>query len=459
MNRTLLLILCDFLLLTLLALTDWQKAAPADAAPKPPATAAVPGAGAATKDDDIVSVMKLSLEDERAQRDQLSQQLQTTQTTLSDREKDLSQTATALADTRSKVDTLSKQYTEAAADATLTKSQLDQLQRELEKRQAEAERQAKELASLEKAQAEARAKIEDLSVTVRVAEQEKQMLRVAADTLKTQVEAERQERIRVQETTTQLAQGVGQLADNSNALTKEIRDNRPINVNVLFNEFLANRVQTSFTGTRPGLFGVRTEGKDTRTVFVTDGRETFALLHINDTPFSLVEPVWDWNTLKAEFSKAGYRDTADRLVFLALDPRVAVLPVTSAQLAGLGVKAYPIALEPFKFTEALLIANGGTGYGEVPFKLDPSNPNYVRMDNRLVRRLFGDFAPSRGDLVLSKTGELLGIMVNSEYCALVTNFLPSQVIKTGDDLASRPTSKQFNDLGHRLRKLPFKIQQ
>ncbi len=459
MNRTLLLILCDFLLLTLLALTDWQKAAPADAAPKPPATAAVPGAGASTKDDDIVSVMKLSLEDERAQRDQLSQQLQTTQTTLSDREKDLSQTATALADTRSKVDTLSKQYTEAAADATLTKSQLDQLQRELEKRQAEAERQAKELASLEKAQAEARAKIEDLSVTVRVAEQEKQMLRVAADTLKTQVEAERQERIRVQETTTQLAQGVGQLADNSNALTKEIRDNRPINVNVLFNEFLANRVQTSFTGTRPGLFGVRTEGKDTRTVFVTDGRETFALLHINDTPFSLVEPVWDWNTLKAEFSKAGYRDTADRLVFLALDPRVAVLPVTSAQLAGLGVKAYPIALEPFKFTEALLIANGGTGYGEVPFKLDPSNPNYVRMDNRLVRRLFGDFAPSRGDLVLSKTGELLGIMVNSEYCALVTNFLPSQVIKTGDDLASRPTSKQFNDLGHRLRKLPFKIQQ
>ena len=459
MNRTLLLILCDFLLLTLLALTDWQKAAPADAAPKPPATAAVPGAGAATKDDDIVSVMKLSLEDERAQRDQLSQQLQSTQTTLSDREKDLSQTASALADTRSKVDTLSKQYTEAAASATLTKSQLDQMQRELEKRQAEAERQAKELASLEKAQAEARAKIEDLSVTVRVAEQEKQMLRVAADTLKTQVEAERQERIRVQETTTQLAQGVGQLADNSNALTKEIRENRPINVNVLFNEFLANRVQTSFTGTRPGLFGVRTEGKDTRTVFVTDGRETFALLHVSDTPFSLVEPLWDWNTLKAEFSKAGYRGTADRLVFLALDPRVAVLPVAPAQLTALGVKAYPIALDPFKFTEALLIANGGTGYGEVPFKLDPTNPSYVRMDNRLVRRLFGDFAPSRGDLVLSKTGELLGIMVNSEYCALVTNFLPSQVIKTGDDLASRPTSKQFNDLGQRLRKLPFKIQQ
>ena len=295
---------------------------------------------------------------------------------------------------------------------------------------------------------------------MRVAEVEKQQLRAAADTLKVQVEAERQERIRVQETTTQLAQGVGQLADSSTALTKEIRENRPINVNILFNEFLANRVQTVFTGTRPALFGVRDTNVDTRTVFVTDGRDTFALLHISDTPFgSLLETSWNWNTLKAEFRKGGYRSEADRLTFLALDPRVAVLPVTAGQQAALGVKAYPVALEPFKFTEALLISNGGAGYGEVPFKLDPANPSYVRMDNRLVRRLFGDFSPSRGDLVLSKTGELLGIMVNSEYCALVNNFLPSQVIRTGADLATRPTAPQLDDLGLRLKKLPLRIQQ
>lgn len=459
MNRTLLLILCDFLLLTLLALTDWEKAAPA-AAPPAPAAVTPAGAGAATKDDDLVSVMKLSLEDERTQRDQLARQLQTTQTDLGQREQALAETSSALTDTREKADRLAQQYTAAAADASLTKEQLAQLQKELENRRAEAARQAKELAALEKAQAEARAKIEDLSVTVRVAEVEKAQLRAATETLKVQVEAERTERIKVQEATTQLAQGVGQLADNSNALTKEIRENRPINVNVLFNEFLANRVLTSFAGTRPGLFGERSETKDTRTVFVTDGRDTFALLHVNDTPFlSLAEPYWNWNTLKASFGQGGYRGEAGRLAFLALDPRVAVLPVTAEQQAALGVKSYPVALEPFKFTEALIIANGGTGYGEIPFKLDPANPGYVRMDNRLVRRLFGDFSPSRGDLVLSKTGELLGIMVNSEYCALVNNFLASQVIVTGDDLAARPTAPQLSDLGRRLRRLPLRIQQ
>jgi uncharacterized coiled-coil DUF342 family protein len=460
MNRTLLLILCDFLLLTLLALTDWQKAAPTPAAPKPPAAAVAPGSGAATKDDDIVSVMKLSLEDERTQREQLSQQLQTTQTTLGEREKALSDTASALSETRTKADTLARQYTAAAADASMTKEQLAQLQRDLERRQAEAERQAKELAALEKAQAEARAKIEDLSVSVRVAEVEKQQLRAATETLKTQVEAERAERIKVQQTTTELAQGVGQLADSSNALTKEIRENRPINVNVLFNEFLANRVQIALTGTRPFLFRTLTENRETRTVFVTDGRDTYALLHINDTPFAMLSDAnWNWNTLTAEFRKDGYRSAVDRLTFLAVDPRVAVLPVSPEQQAALGVKAYPVALEPFKFTEALIIANGGTGYGEIPFKLDPTHPSYVRMDNRLVRRLFGDFSPSRGDLVLSKTGELLGIMVNNEYCALVNNFLTSQVIRTGDDLASRPTGPQLDDLTLRLRKLPGRIQQ
>ena len=458
MNRTLLLILCDFLLLTLLALTDWQKAAPAKPVPPPPPADVRTATGAATKDGDLVAVMKLSLADERSQRDEVAQQLQSTQSTLSEREKSLAETTRSLDATRQKADALNQQYTAAAADASISKDRLAQLQRELAQRLAEAARQTQALATLEKAQSEARAKIEDLSVTVRVVEQEKQLLRTTAESLKTQVEAERQERIKVQEATTQLAQGVGQLADSSVALTKEIRENRPININVLFNEFLANRVQTSLEGTRPFLLSSRTDKRDTNTVFVTDGRDSVALLHVSDTPFSLIDPPWDWASLKAEFRKGGQRIPVDRLIFLAIDPRVAVLPVTPEQLGKLGVKSYPIALEPFKFTEALIIANGGTGYGEIPFKLDPSNPSYVHMDNRLFRKLFGDFSPSRGDLVLSKTGELLGIMVSSSYCALVNNFLPSQVIRTGENLSARPTGKVLEDLSQRLRKLPQRLQ-
>ena len=456
MNKTLLLVICDFLLLNLLALTNWEKAVPASPSPKP--VPAQQAANAATTDDDLVSVMKLSLQDEQAQRDRLAQQLQSTQTTLRQREQNLSQVSSTLAETKKTAADLSRKYAAASQDASLTKEQLARLQKDLAERQAEADRRQKQLADLEKQQAAARDKIENLNVAVKVAEQEKRMLRAAADSLKTQVEAERQERIKAQETTTQLAQGVGQLAQSSDALSKEIRDNRPINVNTLFNDFLANRVQTAFVGVRPGLFGSKTETKETKTVFVTDGHATYALLHIDDTPFDLIGPSWDWSSLRVEFSKAGYRTTSPSLVFLALDPRVVVAPVTPAQVAALGVKPYQIALEPFKFPDAVLISSGGAGYGEIPFKLDPANPAYVRMDNRLVRRLFGDFSPSRGDLVMSRTGELLGIMVNDDYCALVNNFLPAQTLLTGDDLAKRPTSVPLNDLINRRRRLPLKLQ-
>ena len=79
MNRTLLLILCDFLLLNLLALTRWEKAEPARAKQPP-----VPelSANAATKDQDLVAVMRDSLADEKSARDQLVEKLSATDAAL-----------------------------------------------------------------------------------------------------------------------------------------------------------------------------------------------------------------------------------------------------------------------------------------------------------------------------------------------------------------------------------------
>jgi hypothetical protein len=463
MNKTLLLILCDFLLLNLLALTRWEKAEPARA--KQPPVPQLP-AHAATKDQDLVEVMKLSLADERSTREQLAQKLSATESTLTQREQNLTELqsdrtklAATLTDTQRTAAELGQKFAAATQDATMTKEELARIQRELEDKRAEAERQKQALATLAQQQAEARQKIEGLTVAVGVAEREKQLLRESADTLRAQVEAERQDRLKAQAATTQLAQGVGQLAERSGELTKEIRDNRPINANVLFSDFLANRVTAKFTAVRAGVFGPATREKESGTILVTDGVKIFALLHIDDTPFALSENSLDWQKISAEFTRPpSYRSRAGALQFLSLDPRVLVLPVDAAQAAALGVKVYPTALEPFKFPEAVLVNGGGKGYGEVGFKLDASQPGYVRVDNRLFKRIFGDFAPSRGDLVLSKTGELLGIMVNSDFCALVNNFLPTKTLATGDDVTAQHTAALFNELAARIQGLPLKLQ-
>jgi hypothetical protein len=416
--------------------------------------------------------MRMSLEDERVQRDQTLAQLQATEQQLQQREQLLQQrdetirqreqnlarleTARAalaanLAETRQSAADLAQRYELAARDANVSKERLAQLQRDLEQTQTEAERRRQEVEKLAQEQAAAREKIENLNVAVKVAEQEKVILRETAETLKVQVQAEREERVKALETTTQLAQGVGQLAEKSTALTQEIRDNRPINANTLFNEFLANRVQATFTLYRSSALGGITRNRDARTILVRDGENIYAILHVDDTPFMLREPYPDWTQVRAAFVKDGARAPVAAINFLSLDPRLVTLPVTGQEAAALGAKIYETALDPFKFPEAVLISNGGKGYAELPFKLDPTQPGYVKMDNPF-------FSSLRGDLVISKTGELLGIMVNSSYCVVINNFLPARTLRTGDDEAGQKTSVTLNALTARVRALPMKLQ-
>ncbi len=470
MNRTLLLILCDFLLLNLLALTRWEKA-------EPPRTKQPPvpelAANAVTKDQDLVEVMRQSLADEKTVRDELAQKLTATDAALAAREQSLTQVQaeraklaeernaanSTLTETQRAASELSQKFSAASQEATMTKEQLAQLQRELAEKQAEAERQRKQLAALEKSQADSRKQIEVLTWATVLAEQEKKNLRETADSLKGQVEVERTERIKVQEANTQLAQGVGQLAQKSSELTKEIRENRPVNANVLFNDYVANRITASFAASRRGFIGATNRAKETNTVLVTDGRQVYALLHMADTVFSLGENGIDWESLTVELSKAGAaRNAAGQVQFLAQDPRIVVLPLDASQAAALGAKVYPLAADPFKFPEAVLIDGGGRGYGEVGFKLDPAEPGFVRVDNRIFKRMFGDFAPKRGDLVFAKTGELLGIMVNNDYCAVLKNFSAAKTIRTGADIKGQSTAALFNDLIVRMRAMPIKLQ-
>ncbi|MEY2880064.1 MAG: hypothetical protein RLZZ15_2444 [Verrucomicrobiota bacterium] len=464
MNRTLLLIICDFLLLNLLALTRWEKAEPPRAKQAPVPELA---ANAVTKDQDLVAAMRESLADEQAARTRLAEQLTATDSTLAAREQSLAaaqsektKLAATLTEQQRSLADLGKRFSAANQEATMTKDQLAQLQRELAEKQIEAERQRRQFESqIALQQAEAQKKIGTLTMAVVLSEQEKKDLREKTETLQLQVATERQERAKVQETATQLARGVGQLAEKSDELTKEIRDHRPINANVLFNDFLANRVATAFTAQRKGLLGPVVKTKEPRTVLVSDGRRVFALVHVDDTPLApAFENNPDWEKLGVEFIRApGYRSAPAALHFLAHDPRLIALPVDAAQAAALGAKVYSLATEPFKFPDAVLVGGGGQGYGEVAFKLDAGEPNFVRVDNRLFKRLFGDFAPSRGDLVFSKTGELLGMMVNRDYCALLRDFTPAKTLRPGDDLLPQHTGELLDAVAARVRALPEKL--
>jgi hypothetical protein len=76
----------------------------------------------------------------------------------------------------------------------------------------------------------------------------------------------------------------------------------------------------------------------------------------------------------------------------------------------------------------------------------------------LLKGLFGKFNPSRGDLVFSRTGDLLGIMVNNTYCLTLHNFVAAATIPFGQDLRSRPTGAILAEMYNQLFSLPLQLQ-
>src|SRR6185436_10461442 len=179
------------------------------------------------------------------------------------------------------------------------------------------------------------------------------------------------------------------------------------------------------------------------------GSQNYALFHVEDTPLLLWNPGTDWRRLTAVLARGNVAFAGVRIAFLAQDPRVVVIPIGEAQAKQLGAKIYKVAPDPFKFQDAIIVGATEGYYGECKFQIDLATPQYVKVDRSLIRGMFGKFNPSRGDLVLSRTGEVLGIMVNAEYCAVLNKIVPTRTIQLGNEIASQQTGQLLAQLYER----------
>ena len=163
------------------------------------------------------------------------------------------------------------------------------------------------------------------------------------------------------------------------------------------------------------------------------------------------------STAAATSTRGAVAFSAGQLSFLAEDPRIVVLPVSQPQVARLGVRVYPAATDPLKFQDAVVVGANEGYYGECKFQVEPALPQYVKLDRSFVRGLFGKFNPSRGDLVLTKAGELLGIMANSEYCVVMNRVTPSRTIQLGNDTSDQQTGQILSQLSDRVFQMPQRL--
>jgi hypothetical protein len=146
------------------------------------------------------------------------------------------------------------------------------------------------------------------------------------------------------------------------------------------------------------------------------------------------------------------------MAFNAQDPRVVMMPVSRADAQKLGCKIYKLSSDPYKFQEAVLVGATEEYYGQCNFQIDMNTPQYVKLDRSLLKGLFGKFNPSRGDLVFSRTGELLGIMVNNTYCLTIQSYAPAATFVFGRDLSNQHTGGTLSQLYGYVFQLPLRLQ-
>ncbi|HPU56360.1 MAG TPA: hypothetical protein PLH97_08780, partial [Verrucomicrobiota bacterium] len=266
-----------------------------------------------------------------------------------------------------------------------------------------------------------------------------------------EVKLQREERVR-------LAENMKALASRSSELVQEIRENRPMTPNMIFNEFLTNRLAARFSAYRTGFLGDANRQEQTYTVMVTDGTNTYALCHVQDTPLTLGNPGTDWASITGSLRRGNTQVPIRSLSFMWPDPRVVWVPLTATEAKQLGGKVYPISSDPYKFQDCVLVGARQGYYGECRFQIDPQVPRYVQLDRSFLRGLFGQFNPSRGDLVFSKTGELLGVMVNESYCLMIRRFESAATLKFGTDVRAQRTGDTLAALHGQVTQLPSKLQ-
>ena len=484
MSRSLLLIIADFLLLSLLALARFDH--PDQEAASEEARRVQEEAGA---ERDLVEVLELSLRNEQQNREDLAHRLEVTESELATRdealrlrERELEETSKDLEDERVEIERLDEEreslesvkwqlereksklsaeyadvqsflaaseqergnlldgLTAAHQEAAVSKERVRILQGQLGEREREIVRAKDELTELEEREKAAQSKNRQLATELQIRETEKLMLEQNLIAAQAEIETVRVEKESIQRETSRLAEGVTVLAESSAAIHNEIRQIQPLSANTIFQDFRENRASIRITAE---LANGRKRHSEVESVLVSDGTRTYALFLARETPFRLDGAKNRFNAVTASVNLGGMDYRLEEMVFLVADPRLMATPVQQSAIDDSGAGIFPLALEPFRFPEAVLIGADEEYYGESTFKFEGDSEQYLKMQARLFNRLFGEFSPKRGDLVFSKSGDFLGLMVDGQSCVLVDSLLPASQFPVGEAFSADRAEAAF----------------
>jgi len=446
MNRSLLLIVCDFLLLSLLALAEFERTGQTRTESTQAMVQAEEEAdladpllmqlmeAALMAEQDSQEDMEARLEEERRERERLQQ-------TLDSREQSLAQERRALEEAQRQAEELARAREEAQVRLSALETEKEQLsterqqletavrelegtvaQREesqqmtaaeMERLQAQLAENRRQLQEAEKARQESELVSREMITRLEAANRERDLLNSNLQVARDTIDVERQEREVLRRQTDSLTAGVTRLAEASNDIQEEVRGLRPLTANEIFNRVRNQSLTIEFTGQRRSLFGSGQIESKIETVFTKIDGRTYLWVHLGQTPFATEQSRSFIESLNAQLRVGESVYRIPQFGILQADRRLLFIPVPEEVLANVEREAFPATKNPFRFDELVVIDPTQNRFGETSFRIEAGTNDFLSVDRRAFSALFGEFSPQRGNLAFTKTGEFLGIVVRS----------------------------------------------
>lgn len=515
MNKTLMLVICDFLLLSMLALARFD---PPEEAPKPTLDAT---ASSATAEAELIELLEESLQAEQGSRENLSSDLQETRESLEEKAAQLASREAALAETQANLEKTTAEaqaLAEAKAAAEATKAELaaerEQLaqrveksrqqlqeaseeriqlanslgavkeersvseerlkqaeealkarerelaQRDAELRDAEAEkaRLAREQAELNKALEVANTERRMLTENLTREQTDRTLAEARADRLTDNVAVLGQGVTQLGQGFNQLGQEVTNIAQSSEAMQKEIEDSRPRTMSEIFTRFQQNHATLNFTSREQGLLtGTTTKSYQSRSIMVKGSDENYYLVtHSANSPFALSKGA-KVESASLSVSVGEEQIQVNQIGFLAADPRIIFIPLPKIFARNSGLETFELAKQPERWEEAVLVKNDESNFGRTEFRRLTSSAGFLKMERPTLGELFADFAASRGDLAFTKNSQFIGLLSDTRHAVVIDDLLAVGVLNLGARFDPDTARRTVEQMKNRLSQLPEEV--
>ena len=352
------------------------------------------------------------------------------------------------------------------AQSSVTQEKLNQTEEELIAREiALAEREAA-LKTAEADKAALQAERETLNRQLEVAQAERRLLEqnlTQEQTEKQQLQEEKELAFaradRLTENVSQLGQGVSTLTQASEDIKKEIEAARPQTMSEIFTRFQNHRASLRFTATERGLFGAESiKTYESKSILIRDeSGATYLVTHSANSPFAFGKNANNLLAASLEVSLANRRFPVSQIGFLSADPRILFVPLPQSLVDASGLETFPLALQPERWEEAVLVKNDESNFGRTGFRRLTESERFLKMDRPALGQLFADFASSRGDLAFTKNSQFIGLLTDTEHAVVINDFLASAITRLGKGFDPEQNAATLDRLRDRLQQLPQKV--